>query len=366
MNIAQQIASAEEIIEEARNGRMFILVDDHDPQSEGDFIIPAQMATPVAINFMAKHGRGLICLALTQERAKQLELELMPAHNRASNDRAFSVSIEAKTDVTTGISAADRARTIAIAISSSTGAGDIVKPGHVFPLLARAGGVLSRAGHTEAAVDIARLAGLNSSGVICQIMTDDGNVARLPTLIELSRKHDMKIGTISDLIAYRMRFDHDVRLKAKTQLDSEYGGRWRVMTFENCADGKEHLVLQKGEVEQGGTTLVRMHSISLFADMLGERSDRSGLLQNAMNAIANAGSGILVLLRDTSATPLSQAMEKAIGSDRFRNQLRDYGVGAQILTALGVRDMQLLTNTPHKTIVALRGYGLNVVGESSF
>ncbi|HEX7857827.1 MAG TPA: 3,4-dihydroxy-2-butanone-4-phosphate synthase [Sphingobium sp.] len=354
------LSSPEEIIEEARNGKMFILVDDEDRENEGDLVIPAQMATPTAINFMAKHGRGLICLALTRTRVDQLGLPLMVAHNGSRHETAFTVSIEAKEHVTTGISAADRARTIAVAINGTTAPSDIVTPGHVFPLAARDGGVLVRAGHTEAAVDVSRLAGLNPSGVICEIMAADGTMARLDALVEFARTHRMKIGTIRDLIAYRLQHDHLVRSISERRLNSRFGGEWNVKTYLNTADNKEHMVLQKGVIDPAVPTLVRMHAVSLFADMLGEDSSRTGLLQLAMDMISQAGSGVIVLLRDTRVSALAQAMNPIEPDGEF---LRNYGVGAQILTDLGVHEMRLLTNSPHKTLVALQGYGLRIVEE---
>ena len=355
------LASPEEIIDEARNGRMFILVDDEDRENEGDLVIPAQMATPDAINFMATHGRGLICLALTQARVKELGIDMMSQRNETRHSTAFTVSIEARDEVTTGISASDRARTISVAINASNGSEAIVTPGHVFPLMAREGGVLVRAGHTEAAVDVSRLAGLNPSGVICEIMADDGTMARLDALIEFAGRHNMKIGAIRDLIAYRRRHDHLVKKIGERQLDSEFGGKWRVQTYLNMAENTEHLVLQKGDIAPGSVTLVRMHGVALFADMLGEKSARHGLLHRAMEIIAGEGAGVIVLLRDTTQTPIAQAMRKSGDQDYLRN----YGIGAQILTDLGIHDMELLTNTPGRPIVALRGYGLNVVGERS-
>lgn len=355
------LATPEEIIDEARNGRMFILVDDEDRENEGDLVIPAQMATPDAINFMATHGRGLICLALTRARVQALELDLMASTNKCRHETAFTVSIEAKDNVTTGISAADRARTIATAIGTSNGPEALVSPGHVFPLMARDGGVLERAGHTEAAVDVARLAGLNSSGVICEIMSDDGTMARLDELLRFAERHNMRVGTIRDLIAYRRRHDHLVELKDERSFDSEFGGQWLVKTYRNIAENSEHLVLQKGEIQPDKPTLVRMHGVSLFADMLGERGPRNSLLRQAMEAIAEEGAGVIVLLRDTTRTAIAQAMEKV--SNRDQNSLRTYGIGAQILTDLGVHEMILLTNTPKRPIVALQGYGLNIVAE---
>ncbi len=340
---------------------MFILVDDEDRENEGDLIIPAQMATPAAINFMAKHGRGLICLALAAPRVKALGLPLMSRHNGTRHETAFTVSIEAKEGVTTGISAADRARTVSVAIDASKDAGHIVTPGHVFPLVARDGGVLVRAGHTEAAVDVARLAGLNPSGVICEIMNDDGTMARLDDLTGFAAEHGLKIGTIRDLIAYRMKHDNLVKCVAEMTLESDYGGRWTARTYANTAEYGEHIVLQKGHVVPGEPTLVRMHTQSMFTDLLGEVDERTGQLQRAMAAIGEAGSGIVVILRDPSPTAISSQM-RARGQGEPVAALRDYGIGAQILVDLGVSEMILLTNA-HRNIVGLTGYGLTVVGE---
>jgi 3,4-dihydroxy 2-butanone 4-phosphate synthase / GTP cyclohydrolase II len=347
----------EEIIEEARNGRMYILVDDEDRENEGDLIIPAQMATPDAINFMATHGRGLICLALTKERCDQLGLAPMAQQNRESMQTAFTVSIEAREGVTTGISAADRARTVSVAIDASKGPDDIVSPGHVFPLTARNGGVLVRAGHTEAAVDISRLAGLNPSGVICEIMKDDGTMARMDDLVAVARMHGLKMGTIRDLIAYRRRHDHLVEKRAEMKFTSRWGGDWTAMTFFNKATGQETIALQKGRIDPEKPTLVRMHTMSMFVDVFGEEHERSGLLANSMRAIAEEGAGIVVVINK----PMQGLAGKSAGAPEVE-ELRDYGGGAQILTELGVHDMILLTNT-HHTLVGLEGYGLSIVGE---
>jgi 3,4-dihydroxy 2-butanone 4-phosphate synthase / GTP cyclohydrolase II len=354
------LSPIEAIFEEAKNGRMFILVDDEDRENEGDLVIPAQMATPDAINFMARFGRGLICLSLASDRVRQLGLPLMAQHNGTRHSTAFTVSIEAKEGVTTGISAADRARTIAVAIDAAKGPEHIVHPGHVFPLVARDGGVLVRAGHTEAAVDVARLAGLNPSGVICEIMNDDGTMARLPDLLVFARAHGLKIGTIRDLIAYRHRHDRLVKCVATCELDSHHGGSWTAKTYANTAEYGEHMVLQKGRVEPGKPTLVRMHTQSMFSDLFHEANDRAGQLQRAMDEIGSAGAGVIVIIRDASPTAISDQM-RARGQGEG-NVLRDYGVGAQILADLGVSDMILLTNK-HRNIVGINGYGLNVVGE---
>ncbi|WP_299426094.1 3,4-dihydroxy-2-butanone-4-phosphate synthase [Sphingomonas bacterium] len=351
----------EEIIEEARNGRMFILVDDEDRENEGDLIVPAQMATPDAINFMAKHGRGLICLAMTKDRIDSLGLELMSRHNGTRHETAFTVSIEAREGVTTGISAHDRARTVSVAIDAAKHKADIVTPGHVFPLVARDGGVLVRAGHTEAAVDVSRLAGLNPSGVICEIMKDDGTMARMDDLVAFADQHRLKIGTIRDLIAYRRQHDHLVERRAEAKFISRWGGDWTARTYYNKATGTEQIALIKGRIDPDKPTLVRMHAMNVFADMFGEEGTRGGLLPRSMELIGEAGSGVVVLLSPSGAGGFSQALERKAGGPPG-DEIRDYGVGAQILTELGVEDMILLTNT-HHTLVALDGYGLSIVGE---
>jgi 3,4-dihydroxy 2-butanone 4-phosphate synthase/GTP cyclohydrolase II len=373
------LSKIEDIIEDARNGRMFILVDDEDRENEGDLVIPAQMATPEAINFMAKHGRGLICLALTRARCEKLGLKLMSAENRSRHQTAFTASIEAREGVTTGISASDRARTVAVAIDPEKGAKDIVSPGHVFPLIARDGGVLVRAGHTEAAVDIARLAGLNPSGVICEIMNDDGTMARLPDLIKFAQFHGLKVATIADLIAYRRRHDRLVDRTIETTLDSRYGGSFRMYVYVNVAAYAEHIALVKGDISGPEPVLVRMHALNVLDDVLGDRSvGRGGTLHSAMKHIGEVGRGVVVLVREPRPTSLSDRVRVRLGdpnsltaalgdflSDHGRQAaaaaagLRDYGVGAQILLDLGVRNMILLSDHP-RNIVGLEGYGLNV------
>jgi 3,4-dihydroxy 2-butanone 4-phosphate synthase/GTP cyclohydrolase II len=360
------LSSPEEMVDEARNGRMFILVDDEDRENEGDLVIPAQMATPDAINFMAKYGRGLICLALTGERVAQLGLDLMSRNNRTRHGTAFTVSIEARDGVTTGISAADRARTVAVAIDGSKGPEHLVTPGHVFPLVAKPGGVLVRAGHTEAAVDVARLAGLNPSGVICEVMNDDGTMARMDDLVAFAQFHKLKIGTIRDLIAYRRRHDHNVEKLAESNFNSRYGGEWRAITYRNKAVGSETLALVKGRIDPETPTLVRMHTLSLFTDTLGEFSDRAGLLEGAMEIIGKEGSGVVVLINreipNRMSTVMNMRKRTSPPTPDDMNELRDYGIGAQILAELGIRDMVLLTNA-HHTLIALDGYGLSIVGE---
>ncbi len=356
----------EEIIEEARNGRMYILVDDEDRENEGDLIIPAQMATPDAINFMATHGRGLICLTLTKTRVEQLGLDLMSRANGTRHETAFTTSIEAREGVTTGISAADRARTVSVAIDAAKGRDDIVTPGHVFPLIARDGGVLVRAGHTEAGCDISRLAGLNPSSVICEIMKDDGTMARMDDLVSFARLHNLKMGTIRDLIAYRRKHDHLVEKRAEMKFTSKWGGDWTAMTFFNKATGDETMALRKGMIDPDKPTLVRMHTMSMFVDVFGEDNERTGLLSRSMEAIAAEGSGVVVVINKPMVGVVSRFMQlraegKQAGAPEVE-ELRDYGGGAQILTELGVHDMILLTNT-HHTLVGLEGYGLSIVGE---
>ncbi|MBR7709942.1 3,4-dihydroxy-2-butanone-4-phosphate synthase [Microvirga sp. SRT01] len=343
---------------------MFILVDDEDRENEGDLVIPAQMATPEKINFMARHGRGLICLAMAKRRVDELGLDLMSRNNGTRHETAFTVSIEAREGVTTGISAADRARTIAVAIDGTKGAADIVTPGHVFPLVARDGGVLVRAGHTEAAVDVSRLAGLNPSGVICEIMNEDGTMARMDDLVSFAQLHGLKIGTIRDLIAYRRRYDHLVEKKAEAKFTSRWGGEWTTRAYRNTATGTEQVALVKGRIDPSQPVLVRMHALSPYGDIFGEESARGGLLQRSMEMIAEAGSGVIVLINRQRADAFTTAVRRQAGEqvEVPMEELRDYGVGAMILAELGVHDMILLTNT-HHTLVGLDGYGLSIVGE---
>ena len=356
-------AAAEDIIEEARKGRMFILVDDEDRENEGDLVIPAQWATPEAINFMAKHARGLICLALTRERVEQLGLPLMAQNNGTRHQTAFTVSIEAREGVTTGISAADRARTVSVAIDPSCGPQDIVTPGHVFPLVARDGGVLERTGHTEAAVDLARLAGLNAAGVICEIMNDDGTMARRNDLINFAQRHGLKIGTISDLIAYRRRYDSIVRRLSESSFESIYGGGFRCVIYVNKVTMAQHIALVKGDPAAGGPVTVRMHAVNIFTDALGQRdTGRGGEVEASMRLIADEGRGVIVLIREPVTVMLSE--QRRLAGEQIEpagGELRDYGVGAQILIDLGVKEMVLLTNS-QKSIVGLEGFGLKIVG----
>ncbi len=354
-NWRDAVSSIEEILEDARNGRMFVLVDHEDRENEGDLVIPAQMATPEAINFMATHGRGLICLSMTGTRVDALGLPLMASQNSSRHETAFTVSIEAREGVTTGISAHDRARTVAVAIDAGKTAGDIATPGHVFPLRARDGGVLVRAGHTEAAVDIARLAGLNPSGVICEIMNEDGTMSRLPDLVAFAQRWNLKIGTISDLISYRRRHDNLVTVTEERVVTSEFGGDWTLRIYRDTAHGDEHIALIRGDLSGDAPVLVRMHALDPMLDVvgLGPRG-RASEFGDAMRAIAAEGRGALVLLRDTTM--------KLVTDDAVSPQtLRQYGLGAQILSSLGLSKLILLTNSPKPKVVGLDAYGLEIV-----
>lgn len=360
-NFHDYISSIQDVIEDARNGRMFILVDAEDRENEGDLVIPAQMCTPQAVNFMARFGRGLICLALTEERANELNLPMMTAQNGTRNQTAFTVSIEAREGISTGISAHDRAHTISVATNGTKGADDIVMPGHVFPLVARKGGVLVRTGHTEAAVDISRLAGLYPAGVICEIMNDDGSMARMPDLVKFAQHHGLKVGTIADLIAYRRRHDHFVKRAMETVFDSHNGGRFKLVVYTNTVDGMEHIALVKGDLSGPEPPLVRMHAFNLFWDLLAAQTGQRGIIGESMRMIGEAGRGVLVLLR--RARPPSIAEHLTTASDNpadADHNLKEYGVGAQILLDLGIENMVLLTNTPDRKVVAIEGYGLKI------
>jgi 3,4-dihydroxy 2-butanone 4-phosphate synthase/GTP cyclohydrolase II len=355
------LSPIEDVIEDARNGRMYILVDDEDRENEGDLIIPAQMATPDAINFMAKHGRGLICLPLTRERVEALKLPQMSNNNQARNQTAFTVSIEAKQGVTTGISAADRAHTISVAIDGSKGADDLATPGHVFPLMAQDGGVLMRAGHTEASVDISRLAGLNPSAVICEIMKDDGTMARLPDLIPFAKEHGLKVATIRDLIAYRLKNDVLVERASESDFVRQSGKKWRVVVYRSTADRRETVALVLGDIDSSVPTPVRMHALNPFEDLLGMDHPRSGQLERAMTAIEGEGHGVVVLFPGQIAIRPSELLEGVPAEDDGKERaLKDIGLGSQILLDIGVRHMILYSNSPNH-YVALDGYGLDIV-----
>jgi 3,4-dihydroxy 2-butanone 4-phosphate synthase/GTP cyclohydrolase II len=357
------ISPIEEIIEDARNGRPYILVDAEDRENEGDVIIPAQFATPAQINFMAKHARGLVCLSINAERARQLRLPPMAWENQSGHGTAFTVSIEAREGVTTGISAHDRAHTIAVAVDPTKSADDLVSPGHVFPLVARDGGVLVRAGHTEAAVDISRLAGLIPAGVICEIMKDDGSMARLPDLVAFAQLHGLKIGTIADLIAYRRRTERQVERVVETPFESVYGGHFRMVIYRNVLDRTEHVVLTKGKIDPAKPTLVRMHKVDMAADMLGHVEARQDLIPRALHAIgAYPGAGVAVFIRSSNPDHLSQRYSAPDEPTPDNTIQRDYGIGAQILLDLGVRDIVLLTASPATLrLPGSGGYGLRII-----
>jgi 3,4-dihydroxy 2-butanone 4-phosphate synthase/GTP cyclohydrolase II len=365
------LSPIDEIIEDLRNGRMIILVDAEDRENEGDLVIAAQMATPDAINFMAKHGRGLICLSMTQRRASQLRLEYMARQSEARDRTAFTVSIEAREGVATGISAHDRARTISTAIDLTKDYNDIVSPGHVFPLIAREGGVLVRAGHTEASVDLARLAGLYPAGVICEIMNDDGTMARMPDLVAFAQRHGLKIGTIEDLIGYRLRHDRVVRQIAKSKVDSAHGGSFDLCVYETTVEPVEHLALVKGDLSAPGPVLVRVHAVNALADLLGVGPDaaKGSLIEKSMRAIADEGRGVIVLIRDLRPKSVSDWIAQSAQHRRPRKKaeeerrLVETGIGSQILRDLGVTDMVLLSNAPPSRYVGLEAFGLRIVGQ---
>ncbi|MCC7305594.1 MAG: 3,4-dihydroxy-2-butanone-4-phosphate synthase [Alphaproteobacteria bacterium] len=357
------LSSIEEILEDVRMGKPVIIVDDEDRENEGDLIIAAAKATPENINFMAREGRGLICLPMEEAIVDRLGLQLMGRGNNARHRTAFTVSIEAREGVTTGISAADRAKTIQTAIDPKSGPNDIATPGHVFPLLAREGGVLVRAGHTEAAVDFARLAGFAPAGVICEIMNDDGTMARLNDLKIFSRKHDLRIGTIADLIAHRRRKECLVKRVYEGTLDSRFGGSFQMIVYANTLEYAEHIVLVKGDIASAKSpVLVRMHSVDILGDILGKGGE--SILHKAMERIAQEGRGVIVILREPNPRNLT---ERLVQREKMQDQsptapgLRDYGIGAQILIDLGISDMILLSNSP-KNVIGLEGYDLHIHG----
>ncbi|PZO50272.1 MAG: 3,4-dihydroxy-2-butanone-4-phosphate synthase [Alphaproteobacteria bacterium] len=359
------ISPIAEIIEEAREGRMFILIDEEDRENEGDLVIPAQFATPAQVNFMAKHGRGLICLALTPERAETLGLDPMTPRNQTRMGTAFTVSIEAREGVSTGISAHDRAHTIATAIDPTKDRRDIVSPGHVFPLTARDGGTLVRAGHTEASVDIARAAGLNPSAVICEIMNDDGTMARLSELVAFAQFHNLKIGAIDELIAYRRIHERLVEQIGDEPFEVRAGKNFRLVVFRNKLDGVEHVALVKGEIKADQPTLVRVHRTDFAADVMGGYGARAGMIDCALREIEKEGAGVLVILRDLVPNAVSRRLSGEPAEREADDELRVIGLGSQILRELGVGRMVVLGNTPQK-LVGLEGYGLSIDGWRGF
>jgi 3,4-dihydroxy 2-butanone 4-phosphate synthase/GTP cyclohydrolase II len=370
----QRFNTIEEALEDIAKGKMVILVDDEDRENEGDLCMAAEKVTPEAINFMAKHGRGLVCLSLTPQRVEELSLPMMTDENTSAFGTAFTVSIEAKKGVTTGISAHDRAHTVLVAIHPQSKSEDLARPGHVFPLRARPGGVLQRAGQTEGSVDLARLAGLYPAGVICEIMNDDGSMARVPQLMEFSKRHAMSIVTIKDLIQYRMRIERFVRRLASVQMPTKYGGDFNAVAYANDVDKNIHVALVKGEIKPSDRVLVRVHSECLTGDVFGsKRCDCGDQLHKAMEMIRHEGKGVILYMRQEGrgiglANKLKAYELQDKGLDTveaniqlgFKPDLRDYGIGAQILVDVGVRNMRLITNNPKK-IVGLEGYGLKVV-----
>ncbi len=355
------LATIPEIIADAKEGKMFILVDDENRENEGDLVIPASMCDDKQINFMAKHGRGLICLALTEQRVKELDLPFMSQNNESRNKTAFTISIEARDGISTGISAFDRAKTISDAINPKKDKNSIVSPGHIFPLKAENGGVLVRAGHTEAAVDISKLAGLNPSGVICEIMNDDGTMARLPELIKFAQKHQMKIATIADLIEYRRKNEKLVEVIKKEKFISKSAGEFNAVIYSNKLDGIEHIALVKGEISQNSPTLVRMHHLNILSDCLDDASNsRANLLQKALKKIAKEKNGVIVLIRQPNET-ISHLLGEQNQTPNKEKELRNYGIGAQILADLGIKNMTLLANAK-KSVIGLEAYDIKICG----
>ena len=360
-NLLKDLSSIEEIIEDAKKGKMYILVDDPSRENEGDLIIPAQMVSADAVNFMAKYGRGLICLALSKKRTDELELPLMNPSNQKNDLTAFTISIEAKDGITTGISAADRAHTVSVAIDSNKKKQDIVSPGHIFPVMAWAGGVLERAGHTEAAVDISTIAGLNPSGVICEIMSDDGSMARLPELIVFAKKHSLKIGTVSDLIKYRLKNDKIIAMIKERNFESEMGKDFKLKIFQNTLSGEKHYALVKNLTKNDEPKYVRMHKLDITKDIFEEKNLFGDEISKSFKIIEERGSGAIVLINSDMAPKIEKIFNRRETKDN-KLELREYGVGAQILLELGLHKIILLSNS-NKKIIALDGFNLEIVDQ---
>ena len=360
-NLLKDLSSIEEIIEDAKKGKMYILIDDPSRENEGDLIIPAQMVSADAVNFMAKYGRGLICLALSKQRTDELELPLMNPSNQKNDLTAFTVSIEAKDGITTGISAADRAHTVSVAIDHKKKKEDIVSPGHIFPVMAWAGGVLERAGHTEAAVDISTIAGLNPSGVICEIMSDDGSMARLPELIVFAKKHSLKIGTVSDLIKYRLKNDKIIEMIKERNFESEMGKDFKLKIFQNTLSGEKHYALVKNLKKNDAPKYVRMHKLDITKDIFEEKNLFGDEISKSFKIIEERGSGAIVLINSDMAPKIEKIFNRRETKDN-KLELREYGVGAQILLELGLRKIILLSNS-NKKIIALDGFNLEIVDQ---
>ena len=359
-NLKDSLSKIEDIIEDARNGKMYILVDDPSRENEGDLIIPAQMITPESINFMAKYGRGLICLTLTKDRIDELDLPLMNPSNLKNDLTAFTISIEAKDGITTGISAADRAHTVSVAINGNRNKSDIVSPGHIFPLMGWAGGVLERAGHTEASIDISILAGLNPSGVICEILSDDGTMARLPELIEFAKFHNLKIGTVSDLIKYRLKNRNIIKLLSERPFESVMGTNFILKIFLNELSGEKHYALIKN-IKDNQVAYVRMHKLNVIKDIFEEKNIFNDEISKSFKIIEKKGSGAIVLINSDMAPQIDKIFNRR-EDKKNKLELREYGFGAQILTAIGIKKIILLTNS-NKKIVALDGFNLEIVNQ---
>lgn len=359
MVYSQCLSKIDDVIEDIKQGKMVIIVDDEGRENEGDIVIAAEKASSEVINFMAKYARGLICTPITKKRAEELDLKLMNPNNNSRYQTAFTISVGAKEGTTTGISAYDRAVTIQTIIDPTKSATDLYSPGHVFPLIAKDGGVLVRAGHTEAAIDLALLAGLNPSAVICEVMKDDGTMARMPDLIKFAKEHDLKICTIADLIKYRRTKERLIEKVKETKITSSYGGEWNLLVYSDKIEGTEHMALVKGEIDVTSPVMVRMHALNVLSDVIAETNEDKGLeLKKSMEMIANHGSGIVVIIRDLNKKAISKVIDQR-NSDGQDKDLRDYGIGAQILLDINVKIMNLLTNSK-KSIVALEGYGLKI------